>query len=235
MTERRIGGGVWGIVLLLASGCTDTTVPGDTQRAALEAVYASMDGEGWTFSDGWLTDAPIGEWHGVTVDADGQVTKLDLQENGVGGAIPEEVGELTSLVELIFWNNEITGPIPAELGELTRLEILDLDWNDLTGEVPATLGSLENLEKLYFAKNRLTGPPPPSLGRLSSLTVLHLDCNDIAGAIPVEWTALALAEFHWTDTGLRVDDPAVQRWLDAIPDQESPTPCDVADGLEGAG
>ena len=30
------------------------------------------------YSDYWLTDAPIWAWYGVTVDAEGRVTELDL-------------------------------------------------------------------------------------------------------------------------------------------------------------
>ena len=38
--------------------------------------------------DNWLTDAPLGEWHGVTTDAGGRVTVLYLDDNGLSGLDP---------------------------------------------------------------------------------------------------------------------------------------------------
>ena len=47
-------------------------------RAALVALYAATDGANWDDNTGWLSDAPLSEWHGVTTDTDGRVTELDL-------------------------------------------------------------------------------------------------------------------------------------------------------------
>ncbi len=30
----------------------------------------------------WMTDAELGEWHGVTVDEEGRVIELKLNDNG---------------------------------------------------------------------------------------------------------------------------------------------------------
>ena len=43
-------------------------------------------------SDNWLSDAPLGEWHGVITDDDGRVTELNLEPNGLSGEIPPELG-----------------------------------------------------------------------------------------------------------------------------------------------
>ena len=42
-----------------------------TDREALVALYNATDGENWNRSDNWLSDAPLGEWEGVTTDDDG--------------------------------------------------------------------------------------------------------------------------------------------------------------------
>ena len=39
---------------------TPTVEPSSLDRAALEALYESVDGEKWTRSDNWLSDSPIG-------------------------------------------------------------------------------------------------------------------------------------------------------------------------------
>ena len=36
-------------------------------REALTAFYNATNGDDWTNSDNWLTDAPIQDWHGVGV------------------------------------------------------------------------------------------------------------------------------------------------------------------------
>jgi hypothetical protein len=40
-----------------------------SDRLALEAVFKSCGGAGWKRKGGWMTDAGLGEWEGVTVDA----------------------------------------------------------------------------------------------------------------------------------------------------------------------
>ena len=53
--------------------------------AALVAFYESAGGDKWTRSDNWLSDAPVGEWYGVTADDGDRVTELVLGEERVGG------------------------------------------------------------------------------------------------------------------------------------------------------
>ena len=45
-------------------------------REALEALYNVTGGANWTNNDGWLTNAPIGQWYGVTPDINNRVTPL---------------------------------------------------------------------------------------------------------------------------------------------------------------
>ena len=53
----------------------------------------------------------MGEWHGVTTDADGRVTELDLRVNRLTGEIPAELGNLTNLREMDLGSNRLTGEI----------------------------------------------------------------------------------------------------------------------------
>ena len=150
-----------------APTATDTPVPtattappaasgsAETDREALVALYNATDGENWTFSDNWLSDAPLGEWAGVYTDDDGRVIWLALTGNGLSGEIPAELGSLSNLIQLWLGQNQLSGEIPAELGSLSDLEWLYLDGNDLSGEIPAELGSLSNLEVLYLGRQRL--------------------------------------------------------------------------------
>ena len=68
-----------------------------TDREALVALYNTTDGENWNTSYNWLSDAPLGEWEGVTTNRDGRVTNLDLGGYFLNGEIPAELGSLSKL------------------------------------------------------------------------------------------------------------------------------------------
>ena len=157
----------------------------ETDRAALEALHAATDGENWTDDTNWLTDAPLGEWYGVTTDAAGRVTGLDLHDNGLTGPIPDALGRLARLENLNLYRNGLTGPIPDALGRLPSLERLGLGSNGLTGPIPDALGRLPGLRWLFLQDNGLTGPVPDALGRLPNLERLDLSYLwGVSGPLP---------------------------------------------------
>ena len=180
----------------------------ESDRAALEALHDATGGAGWTDSTNWKTTAPVDEWHGVTTDADGRVTWLDLSFNNLTGPIPPALGNLARLRELNLSANELSGPIPAWLGSMTGLRELDLAWNELTGPIPSELERLVNLERLDLSRNELSGPIPAWLGSMTGLRELSLASNALSGPVPA-WLG--------NMTGLRVLDVAVNDFTGPIP------------------
>ena len=166
-------------------------------RAALTALYEATDGPNWTENEGWLTDAPLGTWHGVQTDDQGRVTGISLSSNNLTGEMPRELGNLASLQRLDLSENDLTGEIPPELGNLANLHYLDLFYNALTGEIPPELSNLANLQELYLGQNDLTGEIPPELGNLANLVRLSLLSNALTGEIPPELGNLA--NLHYLD------------------------------------
>ncbi len=163
----------------------------------------------------WAAGIAMDAWGGITVaGTPPRVTRLDLASKSLTGKIPEELGDLIELTELVLRFNRLTGKIPEELGRLTRLTSLyltgnrltgsiptqwgdptgpfplpalgdiDLSDNRLTGFIPPALGSLENLRYLALGENQLTGTIPKGLGNLTNLNSLVLDSNQLTGAIP---------------------------------------------------
>ncbi|KAH7665648.1 Non-specific serine/threonine protein kinase protein [Dioscorea alata] len=98
--------------------------------------------------------------------------KLSLLGNRISGRIPEELGNITSLKELVLQDNLMGGPIPTSLGKLINLEILHLSGNNFRGELPKALGNLKNLTELDMEGTSLEGPFPSSFSELESLNVL---------------------------------------------------------------
>ena len=182
-------------------GTSEITVA-HPDRTALVALYDATDGPNWTKSDNWLTDAPLGEWYGVSASHEGRVNGLVLLSNELSGEIPPELGNLTRLGQLVLAGNDLTGEIPPELGHLTHLWDVTLFENRLTGAIPPALGKLTRLEFLQLNRNELSGEIPSELSNLTRLERLDVGGNDLTGAIPSELgnlTRLEWLEFAGND------------------------------------
>ena len=173
----------------------DVPDPVDVERQALVAIYHGLDGPGWSTATNWLTDAPLGEWHGVHTDADGLVVRLVLAGNGLAGTIPREIGDLGDLTELALNQNLLSGAIPPEIGQLRNLTKLFLGNNLLTGTIPQEIGNLERVFNLSLRINRLEGSIPPEIGQLRRLIFVSLDDNRLTGVIPPEIGNLRFLEY----------------------------------------
>ena len=164
---------------------------GASDRDILVAFYHATEGSNWVNNGNWLTDAPLGDWHGVRVDATGRVTGLTLEENGLSGSIPPDVGGLAKLTRLDLPDNRLSGSIPAELGRLANLRTLWLTRNELTGSIPPSLGDLADVYQMSIAGNQLSGTIPAELGGMVNLEYAQLQGNNLTGTIPSELGNLA--------------------------------------------
>ena len=205
---------------------TGVQCPPLSEREILEWLYRNTDGGEWNEVAGWLTDAPLAEWHGVETDVGGRVVGLHLGGNGLSGSLPVELGQLSALRVLWLGSNRLSGSVPRELGDLGRLQslelggnqfggsipseigqlselnVLDLSWNQLSGSVPRELGDLDRLQSLRLSGNQLSGEMPREFGNLSRLTVLRIDRNNLGGAIPPELGRLERLEQLHADGNL---------------------------------
>ncbi len=122
-----------------ASRADGEQLPAQDDRAALEALYHATDGPNWIASDSQLSDAPLGQWLGVSIDASGRVKHLGFDDNRLSGEVPPEFGDLANLEVLRHSYNQLSGGIPPEFGNLTNLDTLLLHENRLSGCVPKGL------------------------------------------------------------------------------------------------
>ena len=157
---------------------------GATERAILAALYQATDGPSWTNNANWLSDAPLGDWHGVTTTPDGRVVAVNLAQNLLRGELAVPLDRLPHLAHLNLSGNDLQGPIPATLGRLANLQSLHLGGNRLSGEIPATVGNLAALTALDLSGNQLSGEIPADLARLAQLSGLNLSANQLTGRIP---------------------------------------------------
>ena len=210
-------------------------------KDTLTAFYNATNGESWTNNDNWLSNKPLGEWHGVTTDADGRVTALSLRDNNLVGEIPPILVQLDKLEVLALDGNSLSGKIPWSFDSLRNLTRLALNRNDLEGGIPSSLWYLENLSVLGLARNEdMSGPIPAWLGtRLSNLTKLSLHDTGLSGQLPTELTNLNLSRLAIRNTGLCAPpDDEFQTWLAGIEDtdfgDDGPTVCLSLNGNDPA-
>ncbi len=108
-----------------------TTPMNEADYADLCNIYNTLGGDSWHTK--WITNTNVqtaSRWRGITFDADGYVTGINLRENGLSG----DISSLT-----------FTG--------MTRLENLDLSGNAITGDIRPLAATLKsgcnlNIERL---------------------------------------------------------------------------------------
>lgn len=165
---------------LLAASLAQAAIPA-TERAVLDSLYASTNGQGWTSHFGW-EGAPGTEctWERVECDAFEHVTAVNLIENHLSGSLPALDG-LTHLQYFDVSINQLTGTLPA-LNALSDLRAFDAFANQFSGSPPDLLG-LSRLFEFDVSMNRLDGMIPNLTG-LDALYYFNVSDNRLRGAIP---------------------------------------------------
>ena len=129
-----------------------------SDRDILTAFFNATGGKNWKNRDNWASGRPLDDWHGVDADAAGRVTGIHLNDNGLTGRIPPDLGGLKALSWLNLANNRLDGPLPAQLGGLGRLKALYVNHNaGLAGELPLELSRLQ-LDHFAYDGTRLYMP-----------------------------------------------------------------------------
>ena len=194
----------------------------DSDREILRDFYQATAGANWTNNANWLSNQPLNQWHGVTVNGQGQVTHLSLRDNNLSGSLHTQLGKLEALQVLSLDRNSISGTLPTQLGNLSNLTRLALNRNSLSGSIPSALGNLSNLSIIGLARNNLSGGLPTSLGNLSGLTKLSLhDNTQLSGALPSGFVNMSgMQRLAIARTGLCAPNTdAFNDWLADVPNK----------------
>jgi leucine-rich repeat protein SHOC2 len=155
----------WDSRELLEPSTDDGTFDDESVLRTWRAMCPELQGR-------WSEDEQPEDWEGVTM-VNGRVVELDLEQFGLTGAVPAEIGRFSALRELDLRNNQLTG-VPAEIGQLTSLRKLHLRGNQLTS-VPAEIGQLRSLEHLMLHSNKLTSVPAAIRELRAAGCVVNLD------------------------------------------------------------
>ncbi|KAF8034779.1 hypothetical protein BT93_C0944 [Corymbia citriodora subsp. variegata] len=111
-------------------------------------------------------------------------TTLDLSSNNLTGVLSVCLGNISkSLMILNLKGNNFHGSIPEILLRETQLTMIDLSDNQLKGKLPRSLANCKMLEFINFANNLILDTFPSWLGSLPELHVLILRSNKFHGVI----------------------------------------------------
>lgn len=128
------------------------------------------------------------------------LTSMSLAYNTLRGTLPEYLGLMTKLEELVLTENYFEGRLPDTIDSLTMLKRFAVGGNEFTGGIHS-LFHLTELEEIYGAFNSLAdGFDNESFGRLTNLRVLDLKNNKLEGPFPdILWMLpkLKVVDFHF--------------------------------------
>ena len=141
----------------------DTTLgdcdPARVERLALSELFARTGGDSWTRRGGWNTAAPLSGRHGITLRG-GRVLAVALEDNGLSGPVPPEIGNLTALETLDLGGNSLVGGLPVAIASMANLTGVRLSGNEgLEGPLPFRLTELTRLERFEYEGTSLCASP----------------------------------------------------------------------------
>ncbi|ERM99804.1 probable leucine-rich repeat receptor-like protein kinase At5g49770 [Amborella trichopoda] len=150
------------------------------------AVLTSLQNVWQNVPPTWKGGDPcLNQWDGISCNGS-RVTAIKLSTMGLKGTLTGDIGSLSELQYLdLSYNKDLTGSLPQSIGNLKKLTNLILVGCSFSGTIPAQIGSLQELVFLSLNSNGFTGEIPPSIGSLSKLYWLDLADNQLTGSIPI--------------------------------------------------
>ncbi|WCJ42295.1 Receptor kinase-like protein Xa21 [Euphorbia peplus] len=135
----------------------------------------------------WTTATSVCDWVGITCGTrHHRVSAIALNDMGLIGTIPPQIGNLSFLVNFSLYGNHFHGSLPDQLAYLRRLKSLSLGNNLLSGIIPSWVGSFIQLQYLSLHSNNFGGGFPISICNLAMLHHVFLERNNLEGKIPEE-------------------------------------------------
>ncbi|XP_052300219.1 receptor-like protein 14 isoform X7 [Citrus sinensis] len=108
---------------------------------------------------------------------------LNISENNLSGSMISTLN-LSSVKHLYMQNNALGGSIPNTFFRGSALETLDLRYNYFFGRIPHQINEHSNLRTLLLRGNYLQGPIPHQLCHLRKLGIMDISHNRLNGSIP---------------------------------------------------
>lgn len=135
-----------------------------------------------SITDVWAFD---NELTGLDVGGAAELVYLDVENNQIGGPMPEALSRAPNLQVLWMENNRIES-LPTEW-DTPNLQLLLLNNNSIQGLLPEWIGRQGSLQWASFGNNRLQGPIAPFGASIpssgSQLVLFEIQENELAGPL----------------------------------------------------
>ena len=173
------------------------------QLLGMTTLYFATLGDMWTTSTNWLAyTVPECVWYNnagtpeEVCDAEGFLTRLDLEDNNLAGSLPNDFFNLKNLTSLDLEDNMLEGRLSANVRNFRQMRKLQLNKNMFSGRLPNELAALAVLEELDLSENQFEGSLNPLYARLRVLKILNLyyagGNTGLTGTIPVEFYTMPM-------------------------------------------
>ena len=175
-------------------------------RKSLAALYESANGQNWSNSLNWCTDASLDQWYGLGVNEYGELSRLSLYSNYLQGTMPETFDGFAPLTSFNLSRNGLQGNIPSYIYDIGSVELtynyfesisdvedpdthviqaLYIYDNQIEGLLPENVALIPNLSILDARNNRFSGSLPKSYGRfIEKGGSLRINGNNLTGLLP---------------------------------------------------
>jgi len=185
------------------------------QRYVLAVFYYSTGGPKTWKHNNWLEGDECSNmfWTGISCNDDNIVRAIAFDNAGLQGSLPNEIGALTMLENLVIKNHPLlSGPIPAGIGRLQSLGQLGLYNNAHTGEIPGELYLATNLNYINFQNNELEGELAVQIEQMRNLERFIIFNNKFNGKVPIR---------QFARTGIKFLGLSNNKFTGSIPEQIS--------------
>ena len=176
--------GLWGnpdltlTGIMLPSGITRSVI----DWAALWALHYKNGGYGWKNRTNWTGVNPLGQWHGVTTDSNGQVTALNLRYNNMSGNISGSIAALEKLVTLnLSCNSALNGELPLGLKDISTLTTVNICSTGMTVPTDSDFTTWKN--SITFTDGACSPACPQAVSQQSSPPPVEEEAEEQGGSV----------------------------------------------------
>lgn len=154
---------------------------------------------------------------------------IDEHKESLVGLLPASslmtINGETHVISLTLYRDH-PGPVPEEVGDLKYLRQLIIQGENFNGELPESLGNLQDLRDFAVMETSISGEIPKFISGFNKLIILTLQFNYFTGNLPVwlaEMPALETMQFSMNCLDGQIDPKILEtKWWNAICEGGSP-------------
>ncbi|MGK3751646.1 MAG: Leucine-rich repeat (LRR) protein [Bacillariaceae sp.] len=177
----------------------------DVRKNPVSVTFKGID-QATELKEIYLDETLVKNMNGIGLAKNLQI--LHAYKNNFGGqSIPDELFDISTLVDLNLSGSMLIGTLSAKIGQLSNLQRITLIGNSLNGELPSQFGQLKALKELEISNNKWIGTLPSSWVGMTALEAIFLDNTDektsgITGSLIAFATMPNLREVHLSNNQL---------------------------------